>query len=124
MAKYRAPNGETGSDPRVLVEYGHQDRKGAMMSDHPTTFHAEPIDLAASEWQDSAALHRRDAGESSDMLRGFDVIRKGTFAELVRFVMMLPAEDRHGLVIQKLGDRVFSLGEIEALARRDDFPRA
>ncbi|MDR7102571.1 hypothetical protein [Croceicoccus sp. BE223] len=92
------------------------------MSDHPTTFHAEPLDPTESDWEDGATLHRRAEGESSDMLRGFNVIRKGTFAELIRFVTRLPAEDRHGLVIQKRGDRMFTLGEIEALARRDDFP--
>lgn len=93
------------------------------MSDHPSTFHAEPFDPDASDWDDHAALHRREDGRESNMLRGFNVIRDGTFAEMIRFVMSLPEEDRPGLVIQKSGDRVFSLGEIEALARRDDFPK-
>lgn len=94
------------------------------MSDHPSTFHAEPFDPDHKAWDDHATLHRRKEDEQSDMLRGFAVIREGTFAEMIRFVMMLPESDRTGLVIQKSGDRVFSLGEIEALARRDDFPKA
>ncbi|AKM10452.1 hypothetical protein [Croceicoccus naphthovorans] len=94
------------------------------MSSNPTTFHAEPFDPNASDWDDHAALHRREDGAQSDMLRGFDVIREGTFAELIRFVMMLPEGDRTGLMIQKSGDRVFGVGEIAALARRDDFPKA
>ncbi|WP_066553834.1 hypothetical protein [Croceicoccus bisphenolivorans] len=94
------------------------------MSEHPSTFHAEPLDPNASDWNDHASLHRRAEGQSSDMLRGLNVIREGTFAEMIRFVKMLPESDRTGLVIQKSGDRVFTLGEIEALARRDDFPAA
>ncbi|RVQ69449.1 hypothetical protein EKN06_04550 [Croceicoccus ponticola] len=94
------------------------------MSEHPTTFHAEPLDPNANDWNDHATLHRRADGAESDMMRGFNVMRDGTFAEMIRFVMMLPKEDRTGLAIQKSGDRLFSLGEIEALARRDDFPKA
>ena len=94
------------------------------MSSNPTTFHAEPFDPDHSDWNDHAALHRRPDGAKSDMLRGFDVIREGTFAEMIRFVMTLPEADRTGLMIQKSGDRVFGIGEITALARRDDFPQA
>ena len=94
------------------------------MSSNPTTFHAEPFDPSASDWEDHSTLHRRAEGKQSDMLRGFNVIREGSFAELIRFVLLLPEKDRTGLVIQKSGDRAFGLGEILALARRDDFPAA
>lgn len=94
------------------------------MSDHPTTFQGEPSDVGASRWDDHASLHRREPGEHSDMLRGFDVIRDGTFGELIRFVMTMPKDRREGLVIQKSGDRAYPLGEIETLAARDDFPKA
>lgn len=94
------------------------------MNSNPTTFHAEPFDPSATDWEDHCTLHRRADGKQSDMLRGFNVIREGTFAELIRFVMLLPDADRTGLVIQKSGDRAFSLGEIIALARREDFPKA
>lgn len=94
------------------------------MSDHPTTFQAEPAETGASRWDDHATLHRREAGETSDMLRGFDVIRDGTFGELIRFVMTMPVDRRQGLVIQKSGDRLYTLGEIETLAARSDFPKA
>jgi len=92
------------------------------MSEHPTTFNAEPLDPTESDWNDHAALHRRAEGVDSNMLRGLNIIRDGTFAEMIAFVLSLPEKDRTGLVIQKSGDRVFTLGEITALARRDDFP--
>lgn len=94
------------------------------MSDHPTTFQGEPSDVGTGHWDDHASIHRRQAGEHSDMLRGFNVMRDGTFAEMIRFVMSMPADKREGLVIQKSGDRVYSLGEIRSLAARDDFPKA
>jgi len=93
------------------------------MSSHPTTFQGDPFDPSQSDWNDHASLHRRAEGQQSDMLRGFNMIREGTFAELIRFVTRLPEDDRAGLVIQKSGDRAFSLGEILALSRRDDFPK-
>lgn len=88
----------------------------------PTTFHGESDVPNGIDWNDRATLHRRPNGNKSDMLRGFSIIRDGTFAEMVRFVASLPAEDRAGLVIQKSGDRLFELGEIMALARRPDLP--
>lgn len=90
----------------------------------PTTFHGESDEPNGIDWNDHAAVHRRPEGEKSDMLRGFSVMRDGTFAEMVRFVASLPEDDRKGLVIQKSGDRLFELGEIMALARRPDMPSA
>ena len=93
------------------------------MSDHPTTTQGEPAD-SGFRWDDHAALHRRLDGSKSNMLRGFNVIRDGSFADMVRFVTALPDADRQGLVIQKSGDRLFELAEILSLGRRDDFPTA
>lgn len=93
------------------------------MSEHPSTIQSEPYDPSEKEWDDHAALHRREDGVESNMLRGLNIIRDGTFAEMIAFVMSLPEKDRAGLVIQKSGDRTFTLGEIEALSRREDFPK-
>ncbi|WP_239805455.1 hypothetical protein [Croceicoccus hydrothermalis] len=94
------------------------------MSHSPTTFRGESPNLNGIEWDDHAAIHNRPNGNESNMLRGFNVMREGTFAEMVRFVDHLPEEEREHLVIQKSGDRVFTLPEILALARHDDFPEA
>ncbi len=90
----------------------------------PTTFHGESDVPNGIDWNDHAALHRRPEGNKSDMFRGFSVIREGTFAEMVGFVASLPEDEREGLAIQKSGDRLFELGEIMALSRREDFPAA
>ena len=91
---------------------------------NPTTINAESGEPNGIDWEDHASIHRRPEGGKSDMLRGFQVIRDGTFAEMVRFVAALPAEEREGLVIQKAGDRLFELGEIMTLSRRGDLPAA
>jgi hypothetical protein len=93
-----------------------------MTMTRPTTFHGESDVPNGIDWQDRATLHRRADGDKSDMLRGFAIIRDGTFAEMIRFVASLPEADRQGLVIQKAGDRLFELGEIMTLARRPDLP--
>ncbi|ARU15201.1 hypothetical protein [Croceicoccus marinus] len=90
----------------------------------PTTIQGESDPHGGIDWNDHASIHRRPEGNKSDMLRGFQVIRDGTFAEMVRFVAALPEDERQHLVIQKSGDRLFELGEIMNLARRDDMPQA
>ncbi|MDT0574895.1 hypothetical protein RM533_01705 [Croceicoccus sp. F390] len=94
------------------------------MSHSPTTFHGEPASGGGIDWGDHASIHRRPNGNKSNLLRGFNVMREGTFAEMIRFVSLLPDDDRQHLVIQKAGDRVFELPEILSLSRRDDFPAA
>lgn len=90
------------------------------MSDHPTTFRAEPTGDHAVEWNDRASLHRVGAGDG--LLSDATALNRGTFAELVRQVMAMPAEERGGYVIEKLGDREYRAGEIAELAARPDFP--
>jgi len=90
------------------------------MSSNPTTFQGEPADLAF-DWNDAADLQR---GDDTGVLRQFSTVRRGTVAELIRFVMSLPEADRPGYAIQKSGDMRFEIGAIEALARRADFPSA
>ncbi len=88
----------------------------------PSTFQGGTDRPTGIDWNDHASIHRRPNGNKSDMLRGFQIIRDGTFAEMVRFVAALPEHDRKDLVIQKSGDRLFELGEIMSLARSDDLP--
>jgi hypothetical protein len=97
--------------------------KGARtMSNHPTTFAAEPPhEHGTADWQDRATLHRRDAADG--VLHGFKAIRQGTFAELVRFVALLAEDERSEYVIEKAGDRQYEPDEIARLYARDDFPK-
>ena len=89
------------------------------MSHHPTTFAGEAADNNGVGWADLASLHRRDGG---GLLHGFNVIRKGSLAELVLLFTRLPIADRPTYMIEKAGDRQYQPDEIMALARRPDFP--
>jgi len=89
------------------------------VSHHPTTFAGESPHDDGFGWDDMASLHHRDGG---GLLHGFKVIRKGSLAELVRFVASLPVEERPAYMIEKAGDRQFQPHEIMALLRRPDFP--
>lgn len=90
------------------------------MSDHPSTYHARETHKDGIAWNDRASLHKNhDGGGVFDSAKA---LASGSFAEMIRHVMMLPAEDRDGYVIQKAGDHKLMRGEIEALAAREDFP--
>ncbi|HKX80447.1 MAG TPA: hypothetical protein VJM34_18210 [Novosphingobium sp.] len=91
------------------------------MSINPTTFQGEPSGGQGISWQDSAELHRRD---DEGVAHQFKTIRRGTFAELIRFVMNLPELEQDDYAIQKSGDRRFGIGDIRNLFRRGDFPKA
>lgn len=85
----------------------------------PTTFRAEPDD-GGFDWNESASLHRSNDG--GGLFSEFKAARHGTLAELVRFVVSLPEEDRKDYEIEKAGDHRLTPGEIMALSRRADFP--
>ena len=91
------------------------------MTDHPSTFHADPENIGKIDWDDRASLHRKDDG--AGVLDAGNALRRGTLTEMIRHVTLLPAEERSHYVIQKAGDHRLELAEIEALAQRDDFPR-
>ncbi|MCB2079350.1 MAG: hypothetical protein KDE55_16850 [Novosphingobium sp.] len=91
------------------------------MSDSPSTFQGEPGGPHGVEWNDSAELHKREDG--GGVLHRFKTVRRGTLAELIRFVMNHPEAERADYVIEKSGDHRLTPGEIAALARRDDFPK-
>ena len=72
------------------------------------------------DWTASATLiERDDAG--SDMHYHFRTIEKGTLGSLVRKVAEMPASERARLVIDSGGGTI-NVGEIMALAKREDLP--
>ncbi len=74
----------------------------------------------AIDWDAYCSLHKADDG--GGLLDAAKIIRRGSLAELVRFVMLLPEKERSEYVIEKAGDHRLGFGEIAALARRDDLP--
>jgi len=92
------------------------------VSQHPTTFAGEAPHDEGAGWDDCATLHRREDG--GGLLHGFKVLRKGTLAELVRFVATLPEAERSHYMIEKAGDRQYQWREIMGLIKRPDFPVA
>lgn len=89
------------------------------MSDHPTTYNAEPAETGIA-WDDRAEIHMKDDGRG--LLDGAKGVHDGTFLEMVKLMMAMTAEERQGHVVQKLGDRMFTPSEIEAIAARSDYP--
>ena len=90
------------------------------MSDHPTDFGDTPENPGAIAWDDRAALHHKADGDG--VFDGAKALRRGSFAELVRHLLLLPEESRGDYVIEKAGDRQYSAAEAQALADRPDFP--
>ena len=91
------------------------------MTDHPSTFRAEPAATGETAWDDRASLHRIDDGSGLfDSAKG---VRSGSFAEVIHYLTLLPEADRSRYVIHKAGDREYSAQEALELADRSDFPR-
>ena len=91
------------------------------MSDHPTAFGDTPETTSTIAWDDRAALHRADDGDG--VLDGAKALRRGTFAEMIRHLLLLPEETQNNYVIEKAGDREYAAAEVLSLAQRNDFPR-
>jgi len=91
------------------------------MSSTPTTFQGEPSH-GGIDWDDPSSLHRSNDG--GGLLNGLKAVRQGGLAELIRYVVSLPESERHRYVIEKSGDHRLTTGEIMALSRRSDFPKA
>ena len=92
------------------------------MTDHPNTFRAEDTFDGKIDWNDSASVHRKDDGQG--LLDGMKGLHRGTFAEMVALVSRMSEEERDGFVVQKAGDRAYSIEQILKLASRSDFPGA
>ncbi|MFU7528326.1 hypothetical protein [Qipengyuania sp. ASV99] len=90
------------------------------MDDHPSTFEGTPVPSGKHAWQDRAAIHPKN--DSGGVLDGAKALRRGTFAEMIRHLASLPAEQRSGYLIKKAGDREYSAQQAIELASRDDFP--
>lgn len=56
------------------------------------------------------------------MYVGFNALQSGSLAELVRVVAAMPTTERARLVIDAGPAGTFNVGDILALANRDDFP--
>ena len=67
-----------------------------------------------------AEIHRKDDGQG--LLDGAKGLHDGSFLEMVKLMMSMAPEERRGHVIQKLGDRMYDAGEVEAIAARGDYP--
>lgn len=90
------------------------------MAEHPSTFGGETINSGATAWNDGASLHTAEDG--TGLLHGTKALRSGTFAEIIRHIASLPADQRGEYAIQKAGDRRYSADEAMALASHPDFP--
>jgi hypothetical protein len=77
--------------------------------------------MEAIDWNAPAALHERDDG-GSDMHYHFKTLRKGPLAELVRDVAAMTTAERARVVIDVEGGKSLNVGEILALAAREDLP--
>ena len=90
------------------------------MSDHPSTFKGDPSNTGSITWDDRAELHRADDGNG--LFDGAKTLKSGSFAEIIRHLMLLPEEERGKYVIEKAGDREYRADEAAALHARSDFP--
>lgn len=90
------------------------------MTDHPTTYKGESNPENGIEWDDRAFLHHVDDG--GGVLDSAKSIRDGTFADLIRHIMLMPELSRAEYYIQKAGDRRFDYPEIATLYNSKDFP--
>ncbi len=91
------------------------------MTDHPSTYKGESSGGPGIDWDDRAFLHH--VGDGRGLLDGAKSIRDGTFADLIKHIMLLPEDSRAEYCIQKAGDRRFDYPEIAALYESEDFPR-
>ncbi|MGE3693319.1 MAG: hypothetical protein AB7F98_18235 [Novosphingobium sp.] len=90
------------------------------MSGSPPTFGTDPSLHGEVNWDDAAALHRRDDG--GGLLYDMKAVHRGTLAEVVRHFMLLPEADRRSYVIEKAGDHRLDWAEVAELAARPDYP--
>ena len=90
------------------------------MSDHPSTFQGDTNPSGTQAWDDRAVI--LPAVQDARIPDGGVPLLRGTFAEMIHRIALLPEEDRAGYVIEKAGDRTYTAAEAMALASRPDFP--
>ena len=77
--------------------------------------------MEAIDWNVPATLTERD-DSGSDLHYHFRKLRDGTLGELVRAVAAMPVAERARLVLEAPGGKTLNVGEILALAQREDLP--
>lgn len=74
------------------------------------------------DWQETVALHL--ANDGGGLLDELKTLRRGTLADLVRYIALLEPAERERYEIEIVGDHRMKVEEIMALYARDDFPHA
>jgi hypothetical protein len=77
--------------------------------------------MEAIDWNAPGVLHERD-DSGSDMHYHFRTLRKGPLGVLVRDVAAMTVAERSRVVIDVDGGKSLNVGEILALAAREDLP--
>lgn len=77
--------------------------------------------MEAIDWSVAATLSERD-DSGSDLHYHFRKLRDGSLGELVRAVAAMPAAENARLVLEVPGGKTLNVGEILALAQREDLP--
>jgi len=90
------------------------------MSEIPSTTETSTAPVRGFGWDDTAELHKCEDG--GGLFHSFKTIRRGTVAELIRYVMGMPEDKQDDYAIDKDGDHTLRIGEIRTLSRRADFP--
>jgi hypothetical protein len=90
------------------------------MTDHPSTIRAADTHTGGVDWNDHATVHLAHDGQG--LFDGLKALHRGTLAQMVGMVSRMPEGERERYVIQKAGDHKMGIGEIMALAGREDFP--
>ena len=82
------------------------------MSHTPSTFGGEAARGPGVDWDDICTLHRAD---DAGLLSALSSVRKGTLADLVRYVALLAEGERTDYVIERNGDHRLEAEEIMEL---------
>ncbi|KQM18834.1 hypothetical protein [Novosphingobium sp. Leaf2] len=90
------------------------------MSETPSTIDSGDTPAQSFGWDDTAELHK--CADGGGLFHNLMTIRRGTVADLIRYVVSLPEEKQEDYAIQKDGDHTLNIAEIRRLRRRDDFP--
>ena len=92
------------------------------MSDHLTAFGDVPTNAETLDWDDRASLHTVEDG--TGIFSGASAAARGTFAEMARQLMAMPADKRSAYLIKKAGDRSYTADEIADLDAEGNIPSA
>lgn len=73
-------------------------------------------------WQETVALHLADDG--GGLFDELKALRRGTLADLVRYIALLESPERERYEIERVNDHRMKTEEIMDLYGRADFPHA